>query len=122
MKTVPNLIPMLLQMIDVEEDETQLNTYRCLGKLMNERDIKTMASPNFLQHDQVKVELIKQNALPLLIRCIIETEFDSIRVKPIVLEILLALSFNNDASSALKQNINLMSKIRNLVDNTNSDK
>ncbi|CAF3547484.1 unnamed protein product [Rotaria sp. Silwood1] len=107
MKTVPNLIPMLLQMIDVEEDETQLNTYRCL---------------DFLQHDQVKVELIKQNALPLLIRCIIETEFDSIRVKPIVLEILLALSFNNDASSALKQNINLMSKIRNLVDNTNSDK
>ncbi|CAF3831953.1 unnamed protein product [Rotaria sp. Silwood1] len=122
MKTIPNLIPMLLQMTDIEEDEIQLNTYRCLGKLMNETDIKTMASPNFVQHDQVKDELIKQNALPLLIRCIIENEFDSTKVKPIVLEILLALSFNNDASSALRQNINFISRIRNLVNSTNSEK
>ncbi|CAF4191809.1 unnamed protein product, partial [Rotaria sordida] len=122
MKTIPNLIPMLLQMTDVEEDATQLHTYRCLGKLMNETDIKTMANPNFVQHDQVKVELIKQNALPLLIRCIIEIEFDPIKVKPIVLEILLALSFNNDVLSTLRQNINFMLTIRNLVNSTNSNK
>ncbi|CAF0872252.1 unnamed protein product [Rotaria sordida] len=154
MKTIPNLIPMLLQMTDVQQDETQLNTYRCLGKLMSEADIKTMASPskitgvyvkfltntiddpkkqgrfysillslkNFVQHDQVKIELIKQNALPLLIRCIIEIEFDSIKIKPIVLEILLALSFNNDASSILRQNTNFMTTIRNLVNNIHSNK
>ncbi|CAF1367940.1 unnamed protein product, partial [Rotaria sordida] len=122
MKTIPNLIPMLLQMADVQEDATQLHTYRCLGKLMSEIDIKIMANPNFVQHDQVKIELIKQNALPLLIRCIIEIEFDPIKVKPIVLEILLALSFNNDALLTLRQNINLMSTIRNLVNSTNSNK
>ncbi|CAF3577583.1 unnamed protein product [Rotaria sp. Silwood1] len=154
MKTIPNLISMLLQMTDVQQDEIQLNIYRCLGKLMSEADIKTIASPskitnvhvkfltntiddskkkerfygilqslkNFVQHDQVKIELIKQNALPLLIRCIIETDFDLIRVKGIVLEILLALSFNNDASLILRQNKNFMTSIRNLVDNTKSNK
>jgi hypothetical protein len=45
MKTIPNLIPMLLKMTDVEHDEIQLNAYRCLGKIMIEADIKTMANP-----------------------------------------------------------------------------
>jgi hypothetical protein len=46
MKTIPNLIPMLLKMIDVDHDEIQLNAYRCLGKMMRETDIKTMANPD----------------------------------------------------------------------------
>lgn len=45
MKTIPNLIPMLLEMTDTEHDEIQLNAYRCLGKIMVEDDIKTMANP-----------------------------------------------------------------------------
>jgi hypothetical protein len=45
MKTIPNLIPMLLKMTDVEHDEIQLNAYRCLGKIMIEADIKTLANP-----------------------------------------------------------------------------
>ncbi|CAF4652522.1 unnamed protein product, partial [Rotaria socialis] len=154
MKTIPNLIPMLLQMTDIEQDETQLNIYRCLGKLMTEADIKAMETSskiasihlkfltntidnpkrkdrfhsilqslkNFVQHDQVKVELIKQNILPLLIRCIIETKFDPINVQKVVLKILLALSFNDDASTILKQNKDFMSQVRNLANNTNVEK
>jgi hypothetical protein len=46
MKTIPNLIPMLLRMTDAENDEIQLNAYRCLGKIMIEKDIKTMTNPD----------------------------------------------------------------------------
>ncbi|CAF3530626.1 unnamed protein product [Rotaria sp. Silwood2] len=92
MKTIPTLIPMLLQITEVVHIEIQMNAYRCLGKLMREDDIKKMANPskiacvyidfinrtiddraqtrrfyslldslkNFVQHDQVKSELIKQ--------------------------------------------------------------
>ncbi|CAF4012861.1 unnamed protein product, partial [Rotaria sordida] len=42
MKTMPILIPMLLQMTEVDHVEIQLNAYRCLGKLMREDDIKKM--------------------------------------------------------------------------------
>jgi hypothetical protein len=44
MKTISNLIPMLLQVTDIEDDEIQLNAYRCLGKIMREEDIKTMTN------------------------------------------------------------------------------
>lgn len=44
MKTIPNLIAMLLRMADVHNDELQLHTYRCLGKLMCEADIKAMSN------------------------------------------------------------------------------
>jgi hypothetical protein len=46
MKTTPNLIPMLLQVTDIEDDEIQVNAYRCLGKIMTEADIKTMSNPS----------------------------------------------------------------------------
>ncbi|CAF4654686.1 unnamed protein product [Rotaria sp. Silwood1] len=152
MKTIPNLIHMLLKMTDVEHDEIQLNAYRCLGKIMIEADIKTMANPdkiaavyiefitntmddpvkterfhslleslkNFVQHDQVKNELIKQGTLLLLVKCVVETRFNQSNVQQIALEILLALSFHKDACSVLKQNENFMNHCRILVENTNS--
>jgi phosphopantothenate-cysteine ligase len=43
-----------------------------------------------------------------------ETKFDSLKVQRPVLEILLALSFNNNASFYLKENQNVMNYIRNL--------
>jgi hypothetical protein len=43
-------------------------------------------------------------------------------VQQIALEILLALSFNNDACSVLRRNENFMNHIRILVGNTNSNK
>jgi len=46
MKTIPNLIPMLLKITDVDHDEMQLNAYRCLGKIMTETDIRTIANPD----------------------------------------------------------------------------
>ncbi|CAF0746341.1 unnamed protein product [Rotaria sp. Silwood1] len=142
---------MLLRMTDVQQDETQLNIYRCLGKLMPKADIKTMETPsklasiylkfltntiddpkkmerfysilqNFVQHDQVKVELIKQNVFSIFMRCITETKSDLIKVQTIVLEILLAFSFNNDALTILRKDTDFMTQIRNLASNTNLDK
>ncbi|UJR19284.1 hypothetical protein I4U23_022413 [Adineta vaga] len=153
MKTISYLIPMLLKLADVQQDETQLNAYRCLGKIMIEEDIKTMTNPskiatiyvkfitdsiddpkkktrlcssldslkNWVQHDQVKVDLINQNILPLLVRIIVETKFDPINVQKPALEILLALSFNNHAVSYLKDNRNFMKNIRKLSTDTNSN-
>ncbi|CAF3469051.1 unnamed protein product [Rotaria socialis] len=153
MKSIPTLRSMLLKMTDVQQSETQLNAYRCLGKLMTEEDIKTMANPskiamiyvkflmndiddpktkerfysllqslkNWVQHDQVKVHLINQKALPLLVRCVTETKFDPIKEQAAALEILLALSFNNDAASALRQNHHFMTHVRSVSNSIISD-
>jgi hypothetical protein len=75
-----------------------------------------------VQHDQVKSELIEQRALPLLVRCVVETRFDPIKVQQIALEIVLALSFNSDACSVLRQNQTFMTHIRSVAANINSDK
>jgi hypothetical protein len=45
MKSILNLIPTLLKMTDIQQDETQLNAFRFLGKIMTEDDIKTMNNP-----------------------------------------------------------------------------
>ncbi len=50
----------------------------------------------------MKIEVIKQKALPLLFKCVLESRFDPIKVQLIVLEILFALSLNNDACLILK--------------------
>ncbi|CAF5100051.1 unnamed protein product, partial [Rotaria sp. Silwood1] len=55
-------------------------------------------------------------------RCITETKSDLIKVQTIVLEILLALSFNNDALTILRKDTDFMTQIRNLESNTNLDK
>jgi hypothetical protein len=77
---------------------------------------------DFVQHDQVKNELIQQKALPLLLRCVEETRFDPIKGQQTTLKILLALSFSNDVCSVLKQNQNFINHIRVLASNTNSDR
>lgn len=51
-----------------------------------------------------------------------ENTFDPLKAQKPALEILVALSFNNDASSYLKQNKEFMIYIRNLSNNTNTDK
>jgi len=45
---------MLLKLADVQQDETQLNAYRCLGKIMIEQDIKTMTNPTKIAKIYVK--------------------------------------------------------------------
>jgi hypothetical protein len=51
-----------------------------------------------------------------------KTKFDPIKVQKPALEILLALSFTNDASSYLKENQKFMTYIRNLSSNTDIEK
>ncbi|CAF1360613.1 unnamed protein product, partial [Didymodactylos carnosus] len=67
-----------------------------------------------VQHDQIKDELVKQNAIPLLIRCITETKFDVIKVQQCALEILWAMTFNERAANILKSNENFISHLRSL--------
>ncbi|CAF1201536.1 unnamed protein product [Rotaria sp. Silwood1] len=67
---------------------------------------------SFVQHDQVKIELIKQEVLPLLVTCFLENPSESIKVQLVALEILFALSFHELACSFLKQNENFMNRIR----------
>jgi hypothetical protein len=54
MKTIRTLIPALLKMTDIQQDETQLNVFRCLGKIMIEDDIKTMTNPSKIAMIYVK--------------------------------------------------------------------
>ena len=67
-----------------------------------------------VQHDQIKEELIKQEILPLLIRCATESKFDSMKVRLPTLEILLALTFNTEAANQLTQNSNFISFLKTL--------
>lgn len=77
---------------------------------------------DYVQHDQVKVELIKQKVVPLLVRCVVESQFDPFKVQLIALEVLLALSFDNNAYDILKKNEVLLGSIRLLVDSNNPDR
>ena len=57
MKRIPNLIEMLLKTSEIYDDEIQLNSFRSLGKLMNEKDIKTMNNSN--QIVQIHLDFIR---------------------------------------------------------------
>ncbi len=67
-----------------------------------------------VQHDQIKEELTKQEILPLLIRFATESKFNLIKVRLPALEILLALTFNNQAANQLKQNPKFISYLKTL--------
>ncbi|CAF3430771.1 unnamed protein product [Rotaria sp. Silwood1] len=65
-----------------------------------------------VQHDQIKENVTKQGMLPLLIRCATQTKFDSIKARQPALEILLALTFNDEAASQLKQNSEFITNLK----------
>lgn len=65
-----------------------------------------------VQHDQIKEELIKQEILPLLIRCATESKFDPIKARLPALGILLTLTFNTEAARQLKQNSQFISNLK----------
>ena len=77
-----------------------------------------MNFPDFVQHDHVKTELIQHAALPLLVKCTVEARFDPIKVQLVALEILLALSFNNEAFSILRKHQDFIDHIRGLSSRT----
>ncbi|CAF0882831.1 unnamed protein product [Rotaria sordida] len=57
---------------------------------------------NLIQYDQIKDELIKQNGLPLIIRCATDIKYKPLQVQQPALEILFALTFNKEAYQPLK--------------------
>ncbi len=82
---------------------------------MNDDDLNRVYSRRFhsflglIQHDQVKVEVVQQDIIPLLVQCVIEKQsFHSMKTQQYVIEILLALTFNEDASNILQNDSNLI--------------
>lgn len=64
---------------------------------------------DLIQHDQVKIEVLKQDMIPLLIRCVTEKQsFHSVKSQQYAIEALLTLTFNEDASSILCRDSDLI--------------
>jgi hypothetical protein len=67
-----------------------------------------------VQHEQIKHESIEQGLIPLLVRCVIHQSFHTNKIRQYALEILLALSFNNQALIKLEQDIDFTNNLRTL--------
>ncbi|CAF1504734.1 unnamed protein product [Didymodactylos carnosus] len=71
---------------------------------------------SLVQHEQVKAELAKQSdGLPLLIRCATDTKFDVANVRVPALEILWAMTFNEEAAVILKNDHEFMKYVKTLL-------
>lgn len=68
----------------------------------------------------MKSEIIEQKGLPLLIKCIFEYRYDQKRVPIIALEIVLSLSFNDEAFLLLKNDSNFIDDIHRLISRNTS--
>ncbi|CAF2728164.1 unnamed protein product [Rotaria sp. Silwood2] len=73
---------------------------------------------SLVQHDQIKEELTKQSILPHLCRCATETKFDPVQEQQPTLEILLALTFHNQAAIFLKENSQFISHLHTLINSS----
>ncbi|CAF1307412.1 unnamed protein product [Didymodactylos carnosus] len=69
---------------------------------------------SLVQHAQIKDELISQGVIPLLIRCATETKYDVIKVQQRALEILWALTFNEQTATILETDQIFMKHIKTL--------
>ncbi|UJR11399.1 hypothetical protein I4U23_015579 [Adineta vaga] len=64
---------------------------------------------SLIQHDQVKVEIVQQDMISPLIQCVtVKQKFHSIKIQQYAIEILIALSFNDDAMHILEQDHDLI--------------
>ncbi|CAF4001268.1 unnamed protein product, partial [Rotaria sp. Silwood1] len=73
------------------------------------------------QHDQIREELIKQQGHSLFLRCALEDQFNPLKAKLPALQILLALAFNKDFATILKDNNIFMDHIRTLTSSSQQD-
>jgi hypothetical protein len=74
---------------------------------------------DLIQHDQIKAEFVRQcEGLALLIECARESEFDVAKVQLYALEIIMSLTFNDEANNYIKQNDNFIQYIQTLVSTT----
>lgn len=71
-----------------------------------------MSFPVLVQHEQIRGELIKQNHYTHLVRCALGDQFDPIKAKLPALEILLALTSNEDFLVLLRDNIEFVTFVR----------
>ncbi|CAF1361216.1 unnamed protein product [Rotaria sordida] len=87
------------------------------GRLHNSlRSLKVLT-----QHDQIREELIKQEGHSLFLRCALEDQFNPLKAKLPALEILLALVFNKEFATILKNNDTFMNHIRTLTSSLQQD-
>ena len=72
----------------------------------------------FVQHEQIKVELLEQGVVPLLVQCVTEPIFHTIQIRQCALEILLALSFNDRALSVISSDSAFVTNLKKLSDSS----
>ncbi|CAF1025351.1 unnamed protein product [Adineta steineri] len=110
----------ILSSIITEQDTKTMSNSITIANLFRKFLDKAIDDPNqmlkfynllrclkhLIQYDQIKQELIKQNGVLLLLRCITETKFKPLQAQQPALEILLALTFTNEAYCVLKENVN----------------
>ena len=72
-----------------------------------------------MQHDQIKDEIVKQQGLPLLFRCATEPQLvEQTEGNQCSLEILLALTFNQEAFNQVKNNTEFIKHLHTLLQST----
>ena len=75
-----------------------------------------------VQHDQIKDEIAKQQGLPLLFRCSIEPKLlERAEGSQWALQILLALTFNQEAFNTMKNNTQFIQHLKTLINSTDDD-
>ncbi|CAF4582259.1 unnamed protein product, partial [Rotaria magnacalcarata] len=99
-------------------------------ELMDTRFEKINDSLNWIMAAITRVKMAKDNPpyienpkiedLPLLIQCATEPRFDPIKVQVSALEILLSLTFKNEAGTLLLQNNTFIQHLRTLVSNSDT--
>ena len=71
-----------------------------------------------VQHDQMKDEVIKQNALPFLLEC---SKNLTGRSHILIFEILWSLTFHEEGLLALRSNQNFLDKIQTIPKDSNNE-
>ncbi|CAF3652412.1 unnamed protein product [Rotaria socialis] len=94
--------------ISMIDDSIQIMTFQSLLHSLK----------SLVQHEQIKIELVKIETVPLLIRCVIEANFQKTKIPQYALEILLTLSFNDEALKVLEKEVNFMSHLKVLENST----
>jgi len=73
------------------------------------------------QHDEIREELIKQGGDSLFLHCALQDQFNPLKAKLPALEILLAMAFNKDFATTLKNNETFMNHVRTLTSSPQED-
>ncbi|CAF2757791.1 unnamed protein product [Rotaria sp. Silwood2] len=120
---VCNLIAYTAHANDIKEmanlSELLDTVFQSLKTLMNQKSDKTTeieqlldTLQGFTQHDQVKSEILKQNAIPLLADCTTQLEGKAL---VLAYDVIWKLSFNEEIRDILNSYPNLVDRIRKIA-------